>query len=49
MFWFTVIIKRIALSLIIMKNIKYWSGSKIDKLSENEIFVFGSNPVLSFQ
>ncbi len=27
-----------------MKNIKYWSGSKIDKLAENEIFVFGSNP-----
>lgn len=27
---------------------KYWSGTKIDKLEENEVFVFGSNPVLSF-
>lgn len=25
-------------------NIKYWSGTKIDKLEENEVFVFGSNP-----
>ena len=27
-----------------MENRKYWSGSKIDKLKPNEIFVFGSNP-----
>lgn len=27
---------------------KYWSGTKIDKLEENEVFVFGSNPLLSF-
>lgn len=26
---------------------KYWSGTKIDKLEENEVFVFGSNPLLS--
>jgi len=26
---------------------KYWSGTKIDKLEPNEIFVFGSNPLLS--
>lgn len=28
-------------------SIQYWSGTKIDKLEENEVFVFGSNPVLS--
>ena len=26
---------------------EYWSGTKIDKLEENEVFVFGSNPLLS--
>ena len=25
---------------------EYWSGTKIDKLEENEVFVFGSNPLL---
>ena len=28
-------------------SIQYWSGTKIDKLEENEVFVFGSNKVLS--
>lgn len=27
-----------------MENRKYWSGTKIDKLEPNEVFVFGSNP-----
>jgi predicted NAD-dependent protein-ADP-ribosyltransferase YbiA (DUF1768 family) len=27
-----------------MKNRQYWSGTKIDKLEDNDIFVFGSNP-----
>lgn len=26
---------------------EYWSGKKITSLKENEIFVFGSNPILS--
>ena len=26
---------------------EYWSGTKIDKLEENEVFVFGSNPLFS--
>lgn len=26
---------------------EYWSGNKITSLKENEIFVFGSNPILS--
>ncbi len=26
---------------------EYWTGTYITKLAENEIFVFGSNPVLS--
>jgi hypothetical protein len=30
-----------------MNNIKYWSGLVINNLKENEVFVFGSNPVLS--
>ncbi len=29
-----------------MKNKEYWSGKFITSLKENEIFVFGSNPVL---
>ena len=27
-------------------KMEYWSGTKIDKLEENEVFVFGSNPLL---
>lgn len=26
---------------------EYWSGNKIASLNDNEVFVFGSNPVLS--
>lgn len=26
---------------------QYWSGKVISKLEENEIFVYGSNPLLS--
>lgn len=29
-----------------MSNIQYWSGDTLDKLAENEVFVFGSNPLL---
>lgn len=29
-----------------VENMQFWSGTKIDKLEPNEIFVFGSNPVL---
>lgn len=27
-----------------MENRKYWSGTKIEQLAENEIFVYGANP-----
>ena len=27
-----------------MSEIKYWTGTKITSLKNNEIFVFGSNP-----
>lgn len=26
---------------------QYWSGTVLDKLEPNEVFVFGSNPVFS--
>ena len=29
-----------------MENREYWSGKFITSLKENEVFVFGSNPVL---
>lgn len=29
-----------------MENKQYWTGTFISKLEENEVFVFGSNPVL---
>jgi len=29
-----------------MEDRRYWSGTKIEKLDKNEIFVYGSNPVL---
>lgn len=28
---------------------EYWSGNKIASLNDNEVFVFESNPVLSFK
>lgn len=28
---------------------EYWSGKVIKRLQENEIFVYGSNPLLSFK
>ena len=30
-----------------MENREYWSGDKIYSVKENEVFVFGSNPLLS--
>lgn len=27
-------------------NMEYWTGSKITSLKENEIFLYGSNPLL---
>ena len=30
-----------------MSKQKYWSGDKLESLEPNEVFVFGSNPVLS--
>ena len=30
-----------------MENRKYWSGTKINRLQENEVFVYGSNVLLS--
>lgn len=29
-----------------MENRKYWTGSKIEKIDKNDIFVYGANPVL---
>ena len=31
-----------------MNQRKYWQGNIIKSLADNEIFVFGFNPVLSF-
>lgn len=31
------------------ENMQFWEGSIIKKLADNEIFVYGSNPLLSFQ
>ncbi len=30
-----------------MNNREYWQGNIINSLTDNEVFVFGSNPVLS--
>ena len=32
-----------------MENRKYWSGTQVDRLQENEVFVYGSNVLLSFK
>lgn len=31
----------------ILNALKYWTGDTISSLKPNEVFVFGSNPVLS--
>lgn len=30
-----------------VNNIQFWTGKYITKLAENEIFLYGSNPLLS--
>lgn len=34
-----------------IENIKYWTGNKLTRLNtkNNDVFVFGSNPLLSFK
>lgn len=29
------------------KNMQFWQGTIITKLAQNEVFVYGSNPLLS--
>ena len=32
-----------------VEKMDFWKGDYITKLEPNEVFVFGANPVLSFQ
>lgn len=31
-----------------LENMQFWTGTYISKLAENEMFLYGSNPLLSF-
>lgn len=32
-----------------VEKMDFWKGEYINKLEENEVFVFGANPLLSFK
>lgn len=32
-----------------VESMQFWQGTTITKLEPNEIFVYGSNPLLSFE